>query len=178
MPDKMETSSSPDSEVTTPKEQHTIDTSALSPPDSQQRSMPLSTSGSSLANSNGKRPIQTISNGNDDVEGRLSIYLSCLLALHMLTLLSLSEIASMGNGGVGSTSKPSFATAKTHPSGYTWNTLEDEPGYSWSTKKAQDEYKRAADQMVHKESMIRASYGDIFEVVENEKAMQASLQQR
>lgn len=61
-----------DNDANTPKDR-TISTNIHSPPDSQQREsragMPASASGSSIANSNGKRPIQTISNGNDDVEG-------------------------------------------------------------------------------------------------------------
>lgn len=80
MADKMDVSSPESSgeNITTPKERQTIDTSALSPPDSQQRSnMPLSASGSSLANSNGKRPIQTISNGGDEVEGMRSVEIIC-----------------------------------------------------------------------------------------------------
>lgn len=71
MADKMDVSSPESSgeNITTPKDRSTTDSSALSPPDSQQRNMPLSASGASLANSNGKRPIQTISNGSDEVEG-------------------------------------------------------------------------------------------------------------
>lgn len=61
-----------DTDANTPKDR-TIATNIHSPPDSQQREsragMPTSASGSSIANSNGKRPIQTISNGNDDGEG-------------------------------------------------------------------------------------------------------------
>lgn len=48
--------------------------SFLSPPNSQHRTqvMPTAATGSSIANSNGKRPIQTISNGVDDMEGMAS----------------------------------------------------------------------------------------------------------
>lgn len=64
-----------DNDANTPKDR-IIATNVHSPPDSQQREsragMPTSASGSSIANSNGKRPIQTISNGNDDVEGGFS----------------------------------------------------------------------------------------------------------
>lgn len=63
-----------DNDLNTPKDR-TIASSIQSPPDSQHRGesrgMPTSASGASIANSNGKRPIQTISNGNDDVEGGL-----------------------------------------------------------------------------------------------------------
>lgn len=44
----------------------------LSPPDSQRRERSLPTT--SLANSNGKRPLQNISNGADDMEGA---YIEC-----------------------------------------------------------------------------------------------------
>ena len=55
----------------------------------------------------------------------------------------------------GAPGKAGFSPTKTHPSGYTWREQEQEPGYAWTSKKAQDEYKRAADQMVHKESAVR-----------------------
>jgi hypothetical protein len=63
---------SDDMEATTPVNQIANPTAALtSPPDSQHRgrSMPTSASGASIANSNGKRPLQTISNGHDDMDG-------------------------------------------------------------------------------------------------------------
>jgi hypothetical protein len=111
-----------------------------------------SATGLSLAKSNGKRPIQTISDGDDEEEDGTSI-------------------------GSDASSKPSSFPTETHPSGYTWTEREQEPGYAWTSEKAQDEYKRAADQMVHKESAVKAEYGDIFEVVEREKAILASMKQ-
>lgn len=156
MAEKMDVvSSSPESSgeiIVTPKEQQTVDTTAISPPDSQQRSMPLSATGSSLANSNGKRPIQTISNGNDEVEGNDHDERKLLARAAHANLAATAEMTSMGNGAPG---KPGFSPTKTHPSGYTWREQEQEPGYAWTSKKAQDEYKRAADQMVHKESAVR-----------------------
>jgi hypothetical protein len=57
---------------TTPKDL-TSPATISPPPDSQRRgSMPLSAPGSSIANSNGKRPIQTIMNGMDDQEGEFA----------------------------------------------------------------------------------------------------------
>lgn len=48
----------------------TVLPNALSPPDSQQRSrMATAASGSNIANSNGKRPLQTTGNGPDDMGG-------------------------------------------------------------------------------------------------------------
>lgn len=64
-PDRM--ISSPEDSDTDNVKTPSIAANIQSPPDS--RGMPTSASGSSIANSNGKRPIQTISNGNDDVEG-------------------------------------------------------------------------------------------------------------
>lgn len=63
----------------------------------------------------------------------------------------------MGNGGVSLNGgfPANYATTKTHSSGYTWTAEMDEPGYSWTCKRAQDEYKRATDQMVHKDAVVR-----------------------
>lgn len=61
--------------VQTPKDSTFVDPATLSPPDSghsdrnTSRAMPTAAPGSNGANSNGKRPIQTISNGMDDLEG-------------------------------------------------------------------------------------------------------------
>ena len=77
--------SSPDDSDTEVEPTHLPSSSSavLSPPSSQHRgggtgggddpsspNMPTTASGATLANSNGKRPIQTISNGNDDAEGK------------------------------------------------------------------------------------------------------------
>ena len=62
--------SSPEaSDHDTPASQQLPDPATLSPPPSQPRGMPISASGSSVANSNGKRPLNTISNGAEDAEG-------------------------------------------------------------------------------------------------------------
>ncbi|KAI5369693.1 hypothetical protein Slin15195_G005680 [Septoria linicola] len=123
----------------------------LSPPDSQQRSMPTAASGASIANSNGKRPLQT---GADDME----------------------ELQNMGNANGKAKVEPSF---KTHESsGYTYNKAEDEPGYAWLNKKAQDESNRAWDGLQHKDHMVKGRYGDLFDAAAKEKAVLASLQQQ
>ncbi|KAF2199941.1 hypothetical protein GQ43DRAFT_464407 [Delitschia confertaspora ATCC 74209] len=44
--------------------------------------------------------------------------------------------------------------------GYTWERQEDEPGYEWMNKRAQEEMVRALDQIVDKGSMIKLRYGD------------------
>ncbi|KJY01554.1 hypothetical protein TI39_contig287g00026 [Zymoseptoria brevis] len=130
---------------TTPKD---LTSPAISPPDSQ----PRNASGSSIANSNGKRPIQTIMNGMDDQE----------------------ELAAMVN----SKARQEFPTRTHKETGYSWSRAEDEPGHTWTNKKAHDEYNRAWDNMVHKDNAIRNKYGDPFKLVENERATAASLQQQ
>lgn len=44
---------------------------------------------------------------------------------------------------------------KTTSSGYQYSRPEDEPGYSWMNKKAEDEAMRAWDSMAHKDSMVK-----------------------
>ncbi|KAF7187315.1 hypothetical protein HII31_11403 [Pseudocercospora fuligena] len=146
-----------DEETTTPINQTANTAQVLSPPDSQHRetrsntNMPTSASGSSIANSNGKRPLQTISNGADDME----------------------ELQAMANGKA-----RADQMVKTHPSGYQFSRVEDEPGYVWLNKKAQDEYQRAWDQLSHKDVMVKNRFGDTFEMVEKERAIAASLKQK
>jgi hypothetical protein len=103
----------------------------LSPPDSQHRN-------TAMANANGKRPLNTISNGPDDEED-------------IQTLFSQTNQAP--------TKHRADFPPKTHAgSGYTWNRAEDEPGYAWLNKKAMDEFHRAWDGMVHRESMVKGEY--------------------
>ena len=50
-------------------------------------------------------------------------------------------------------------TVRTHAnSGYQYSKIEDEPGYSWMNKKAQDEFTRAWDGMQHKEHMVKREF--------------------
>jgi hypothetical protein len=44
--------------------------------------------------------------------------------------------------------------------GYTWDRQEDEPGYDWMNKRAQEEAARAYDGIIDKGSMIKLRYGD------------------
>lgn len=60
---------------------------------------------------------------------------------------------------------------------FTHEPLEDEPG-PFSLLKRLKMRTNARQKMVHKDSMIEAEYGDIFEMVDNENAMIASMQQR
>ncbi|KAK5120972.1 hypothetical protein LTR85_005756 [Meristemomyces frigidus] len=139
----------------------------LSPPDSQHHdsqhlsttSMPAATTS---ANANGKRPIQTISNGTEEDD----------------------DVIVMGGGPAtangGGKARQQDNPAKTHAaSGYTWARAEDEPGYAWGNKKASDEMYRAWDrEVVHKDCMIKGRYGDPFEAAEKEQAVLNSLKQR
>lgn len=144
--------------------------STLSPPDSQHRgtrssNMPTTASGSAVANANGKRPLNTISNG-DVEDGTRAI----------------------------DQPRREFPT-KTHPaSGYKWDRAEDEPGYAWMSKKAKDEFQRAWEGMAHKDHMTlgmspqlrqreggsangcTGKYGDPFDIADNERAIKESLQ--
>lgn len=50
--------------------------------------------------------------------------------------------------------------AKSHQQGgYSWSRAEDEPGYSWMNKKAQDEYTRAWEGLQHKDVMVKSEWG-------------------
>ena len=64
-----------------------------------------------------------------------------------------------GAGAVGAAGKgvarQEFPTKTHERSGYQWSRAEDEPGYAWTNKKAVDEYHRAADALVHKDSMVK-----------------------
>ena len=64
-----------------------------------------------------------------------------------------ANVVNGANAGAGK-AKPDFPTKTHERSGYQWNRAEDEPGYAWLNKKAMDEYHRAADGLVHKDSMI------------------------
>jgi len=175
-----------DNDLATPAEQLINPASTiLSPPDSQHhhQAMPTSAPGVSGANANGKRPIQTISNGTDDD----------------LEILGGSSAAAAPTA-TGAKARQDFAPRTHKPSGYTWSRTEDEPGHAWTNKKALDENQRAWEALVHKDMMVKSEfdsvlcsqrawelgltsgatdrYGDPFEAVEKERAVLASLQQR
>ena len=123
--------SDPDNTTQTPLAQQPP--SILSPPDSQHRTtrsgnMPTAASGSAIANANGKRPLNTISNGLDD-----------------------------GGEGARPIDHPrrEFPTQTHAASGYKWDRAEDEPGYAWLNKKAKDEMERAVAGMVHKDNVVQ-----------------------
>lgn len=204
-------SDSEPTQQTTPKET-AFDPSptSLSSPDSNhsaRRTMPSAAAGSNGANSNGKRPINTISNGHDDLEGRARA--STLTHVCEPTMADrVTELAAMGNnGGKLRTDHTDIAAApqqqhppKTHAaSGYEWTRVEDEPGYAWTNKKAMDEAHRAWAALVHVECAVKSElnfdpslgnaqhladvlrytdrYGDPFEAVEREMAINASLKE-
>lgn len=62
-----------------------------------------------------------------------------------------TELQAMANGKA-----RADLVVKTHPSGYQFSRVEDEPGYAWLNKKAQDEYQRAWDQLSHKDAMVKS----------------------
>ena len=96
--------------------------------------MPLSTSGAHLANSNGKRPHGSLSNGADEDEA----------------------VETMPNAGSAGSAGRSNAPTQTHASsGYCWTRAEDEPGYAWMNKKALDEMGRAYDSLAHKDVVVK-----------------------
>lgn len=103
----------------------------LSPADSQSQTlptMPTSASGAHLANSNGKRPHGSLSNGADEDEA----------------------VETMPNAG------RSNAPTQTHASsGYRWIRAEDEPGFAWNNKKALDEMGRAWDSLAHRDVVVK-----------------------
>ena len=103
----------------------------LSPAGSQSQTlptMPTSASGAHLANSNGKRPHGSLSNGADEDEA----------------------VETMPNAGRGN------APTQTHASsGYRWTRAEDEPGYAWNNKKALDEMGRAWDALAHRDVVVK-----------------------
>lgn len=123
----------------------------LSPPGSQGADIPSNTtpqgrgmtisSSSSGANANGKRPLNHISNGVDTAE---------------------EDAERLARAGVSSRPGSSDASATFTPqvhakSGYTWDRPEDAPGYGWSNKKAQDEYNRAWEHVVHKQLAVKGN---------------------
>ena len=125
-------SSPSDSDTQTPLQNSTSNIQILTPdsqsqPLRQTSNMPISPTGLAGANSNGKRPINTISNGADDVE----------------------DLASSGKPR-----QQDFPPKVHERSGYVWEREEDAPGYIWLNKKAQDEYHRAAEALVHREFMV------------------------
>lgn len=131
---------SSDDDVSTPAGQVINPAALTSPPDSQHsRAAPImpSSSGAS-ANANGKRPLKEV-NGLEGDDEEL-------------------DIARSNNAAM--PPKKADLPPQTHQaSGYTWTRAEDEPGYSWLNKKAQDEAQRAWDGMVHREHMVKGKSG-------------------
>jgi hypothetical protein len=90
--------------------------------------MPTTASGTHLANSNGKRPHGSLSNGADEDE----------------------TVETMPNAGRSNTPTQTHAS-----SGYRWTRAEDEPGYAWTNKKAFDEMGRAWELLAHKDATVK-----------------------
>ena len=58
------------------------------------------------------------------------------------------------------------------PTGYQWVRTEDEPGYAWKNRKAQEEALKALEHIVDREKMVANRYGDLL--LEQETAGQKS----
>lgn len=129
-------SSPSDSETQTPtsQSQSLANSTLLSPPELHSR-----LTAAPGANANGKRPINTISNGVDDAED----------------LLGSGHLAAAAGGGKG---RAEYAPRTHERSGYTWSREEDAPGHAWLSKKALDEYHRAADVLVHRDLMVKGEF--------------------
>lgn len=68
-----------------------------------------------------------------------------------------------GTGVFQSTASSAAGPVKVHEAtGYQWIRPEDEPGYAWKNRKAQEEAMKALDQIAEKEKMVGARYGDIL----------------
>ncbi|KAF2234636.1 hypothetical protein EV356DRAFT_515020 [Viridothelium virens] len=76
-----------------------------------------------------------------------------------------------GVGASGSTTNPRAGGSTTvaagqikvhEPTGYQWIRQEEEPGYAWKNRKAQEEAMKMLDQVVDKERMIGAKFGDLL----------------
>lgn len=119
--------------------------SILSPPSSGSQphetrgSNPTSAPSASIANSNGKRPLQTISNGLDE------------------------ELPGAGTASTANAERlVDHPAAKTVVGGYSYTRAEDAPGWSWLNKKALDEYHRAVDGLVHQEIHVGSASSPIL----------------
>lgn len=131
-------------------------TALCSPPNSQLPHPPPPTANSSApvrANANGKRPLNHISNSTDHEgstdEGDPSTSTTSALLE--------DEDAATATMTMGGTAPPAHDfPPQTHAaSGYTWNRVEDEPGYAWTNKKAVDECNRAWDMLTHRDHMVK-----------------------
>ena len=84
------------------------------------------------ANANGKRPLSTLDSNGD----------------------SLSTVPGQKAGGSAAGLGELFQVKTHQESGYSWTKAEDEPGWSWKNKRAQDEAKRAWEGLVMKDKRI------------------------
>ncbi|KAK3113941.1 hypothetical protein LTR53_008241 [Teratosphaeriaceae sp. CCFEE 6253] len=112
-----------------------INSASLSPPDSQHHNPADMLAG---PNSNGKRPLNTISNGMEEV----------------IDLAGAADETTERKGKARAVVQD-FPPRTHGASGYTWSKLEDEPGYAWLNKKALDERQRAWEGMAHKDNMVK-----------------------
>ncbi|KAK5134406.1 hypothetical protein LTR08_006453 [Meristemomyces frigidus] len=158
--------------------------SILSPPGSQQQaptavSAPSVPSPPGSANANGKRPIQTISNGTAVEPGDGGEDSTAPAPAPASAAMPPPTGAADGGGVAGKQqSKQDFLPRIHQASGYTWSHEEDQPSYGWNSPKAVGEATKAWEGMVHKEFAVNNRYGDPFELADKERAVLNSLSQR
>ena len=118
----------------------------LSPPNSQGVPLPetAATAVQRGANANGKRPLSTLDSNGDN----------------------LSVLAGQ-KAGAPTTTSIETSQVKTHEgSGYSWTRAEDEPGWSWMNKRAQDDANRAWESLVMKDRRVGSQlsyYSSLFD---------------
>jgi len=149
----------------TPKNTHTYplhQLSELSPPNSQPASARASTASrsdvynllnptSGSAEAAGSADMDVEPNGKN-VNGKR-------------TLAAAEQVVGGGGGGaaggvaiIGQNAPGASGVPATGPAASGQGRAEDEPGYAWRNKKAQEEYARAMDQIVEKDRMIGSEY--------------------
>ena len=158
--------SSPSPPLSDDDDGHDGGISVLSPPGSQQQLPNTSTdtmsagsvpSPTGSANANGKRPIQTISNGDTTKYGTTADNPIDLATISAQLAMPPTPGALGGNMTGKQQTKQDFAPRAHQSSGYTWSREEDQPGYAWSSSKAIGEANKAWEGMVHKDLMVKSA---------------------
>ncbi|KAL2353880.1 hypothetical protein BJ546DRAFT_979304 [Cryomyces antarcticus] len=152
--------------------------SELSPPSSQDRTQggvslvaPIANISYPLANENGKRPLsmseqserftqlqQQNINGSSTEYGR-----STTMQTTQTSQTTLVEGQHDGSSSNSSMHPYTLSASGTAKNGYTWNRVEDAPGYAWKNRRAMEEAERAWATITHKDRMIKNKYGNPFE---------------
>ncbi|KAK5152545.1 hypothetical protein LTR04_006419 [Oleoguttula sp. CCFEE 6159] len=148
--------------------------SELSPPSSQDRTQggvslvaPIANISYPLANENGKRPLsmseqserftqlqQQNINGSSTEYGR-----STTMQTTQTSQTTLVEGQHDGSSSNSSMHPYTLSASGTAKNGYTWNRVEDAPGYAWKNRRAMEEAERAWATITHKDRMIKSGKG-------------------